>query len=445
MVIREVFEILFYFSTELAAMPEYHASYFDKDHPDPTLYPITINPDIPAPRPNRSNPHTPPHTPTTTLTTTSNTATMNGLEAVLGKDAAAAVKYSRAFEALWTRTAPHEPFLILDDTVQLKLREYLEKFPIECYSPPDTALIVVDNKKYKAREILGYFRRGVQLVDYPKETGRMTIDTVSTIKNFTPTGAVRKIPPGKISKLVHPDLHLENYTNAILQVGLVGSEQAHAAERTKIRKRRLKIPPHDNSGYKSESKTKKESPPILHSHSTTKETLEDPSTIKLEGIASFCGAFDKKIPGHLNFPYDESAAAAAAAMMTSSRSMTDLNMNISSQGISPHGGGGGTNHLTALEEAYLEDKNVKEAGAGVLSNSSGVHGAGGQPGVGTNMAASATGGGQAGSGANTPFETDMNKLKTDGDGSLSSFDFPLPGKCFMSSFLSLKYFELRDL
>ena len=32
--------------------------------------------------------------------------------------------------------------------------------------------------------------------------------------------AVRKVPPGKISKLVHPDLHLENYTSYLLPVGV---------------------------------------------------------------------------------------------------------------------------------------------------------------------------------------------------------------------------------
>ena len=178
------------------------------------------------------------------------------------------------------------------------------------------------------------------------------------------TGAVRKIPPGKISKLVHPDLHLENYTNAILQIGIVGADLGpnHTVERTKIRKRRLKIHTNDNT-CNNETKNKKEPP------QNTKE--EDPSTIKLEGIASFCGAFDKKLSGHLNFPYDDSS--------TITRPF-DINLNTSPVGVSPQ-----TN-----EENYFEEKNMKDT--------------------------------------NNTMDSET-KVKDDGEAAPNNFEFPPPGRC----------------
>ena len=46
------------------------------------------------------------------------------------------------------------------------------------------------------------------------------MDTTRTVKKNSVILAVRKVPPGKISKLVHPDLHLENYTSYLLPVGV---------------------------------------------------------------------------------------------------------------------------------------------------------------------------------------------------------------------------------
>lgn len=368
-VIREVFEILYYFSTLLHGLPDYRSAFFDKEFPDTTLYPMVIVSNEPK---RTFNP-------------------LEGIHSILGSESGQ-VKYSRAFEALWTRTVPHEPFLILDDMMQLKLREYLEKCPIECFSPPETAIIVVDNKKYKAREILGYFRRGVQFVDYPKETGRMIIDTVSTLKNFSLTGAVRKIPPGKISKLVHPDLHLENYTNAILQIGVVGSDlQNQTMERTKIRKRRLKIHSTD-SNSNSETKNKKES-----SHNTKEE---DPSTIKLEGIASFCGAFDKKLSGHLNFPYDDSA--------TITRPF-DLNLNTSAIQTTPP---------TNMEDAEVDEKNIKNTHHNHNINNNNNN--------------------------NNNNTESVTKVKEDSEEVPTTFDFPPPGK-YICSFYIYEVLRLSEI
>ena len=275
-VIREVFEVLYNFSTKLSVIPEYNSKFFDTTVLDSTLYPISTN--------NNNNNNTENKKTVDNFTIAKSLPNCDSFN----------IKYSRVFEALWTHTAPHEPFLILNDTMQLKLREYLEQFPIESYAPPEHAIIVVDNKKYKARETLGYFRRGVQLVDYSKDLGGTVVDTVSTLINVTMTSAVRKIPPGKISKLVHPDLHLENYTNAILQIGSVVDSLSGqtALPRVKGRKRRSKFPSNEGTN-KKEMKIKEEFNANIE---------ESPSTEKLQSIASFC----ENLPGSISFDQSES-------------------------------------------------------------------------------------------------------------------------------------------
>lgn len=196
------------------------------------------------------------------------------------------IKYSRAFQALWTRTAPCEPLVILDDHSQVSLREYFERFPIEVHSPSNETLIVVDEKKYKARNILGFFRRGVQLVDYSKDTGSMVIDTISTVRNVSATSAVRKIPPGRISKLVHPELHLENYTNTITQVGFEhadGGPDQGTLSKPKARRRRMNkhrsLDGFNSSGVKDEKVKKR------RKHSD-KQKLEDDDDSKSGNLLS---------------------------------------------------------------------------------------------------------------------------------------------------------------
>lgn len=96
--------------------------------------------------------------------------------------------------------------------------EFLESFPIETYCPAKKAIIRICNEDYNAREILGYLRRGTQLVE---QVGNdVVIDTTRTVKSNSTILAVRKVPPGKISKLIHPDLHLETYTSHLLPLGI---------------------------------------------------------------------------------------------------------------------------------------------------------------------------------------------------------------------------------
>ena len=96
--------------------------------------------------------------------------------------------------------------------------EYLENFPIETHCPLDRTIIRIYSEDYNAREILGYLRRGTQLVEQVGDD--VVIDTTRTVKSNSTILAVRKVPPGKISKLVHPGLHLENYTNHLLPFGI---------------------------------------------------------------------------------------------------------------------------------------------------------------------------------------------------------------------------------
>ena len=79
-------------------------------------------------------------------------------------------------------------------------------------------MIRASGHEYKARDILGYLRRGSQLVE--QVDNEVVIDTTRTVKSDAVILAVRKVPPGKISKLVHPDLHLENYTGFLLPIGV---------------------------------------------------------------------------------------------------------------------------------------------------------------------------------------------------------------------------------
>ena len=100
----------------------------------------------------------------------------------------------------------------------LFLGQYLETFPVETHCPAEKTIIRICNEDYNAREILGYLRRGTQLVE---QVGKdVVIDTTRTVKSNSTILAVRKVPPGKISKLVHPSLHLENYTNYLLPLGI---------------------------------------------------------------------------------------------------------------------------------------------------------------------------------------------------------------------------------
>ena len=79
-------------------------------------------------------------------------------------------------------------------------------------------MIRILNEDYNARDVLGYLRRGTQLVE---QIGHeVLIDTTRTVKANSTILAVRKVPPGKISKLIHPELHLENYTSYLLPLGI---------------------------------------------------------------------------------------------------------------------------------------------------------------------------------------------------------------------------------
>ena len=291
-VIREVFEVLFQLgstNSEHSAIPEYKELFFCNPESDSALLPLTLQQAV------KKN-----------LADEDESATKNdeSAENVSSKDQnnngcsnddeednddnfkQSEIKYSRAFQALWTRTAPCEPLVILDDHSQVSLREYFERFPIEVHSPSNETLIVVDEKKYKARNILGFFRRGVQLVDYSKDTGSMVIDTISTVRNVSATSAVRKIPPGRISKLVHPELHLENYTNTITQVGFENTDGGHDQgnlSKPKARRRRMNkhrsLDGFNSSGVK-EDKVKKR-----RKHSE-KHKLEDDDDCKTTGMLS---------------------------------------------------------------------------------------------------------------------------------------------------------------
>lgn len=233
-------------TNESQTLPEYNASFFNKPESDASLTPLTL--ESPRRKPLEdvsSNEESPEEKDQNNNDEKETITSQNNNDDVTVEFSHSDVKYSRAFKALWTRTAPHEPYIVVEvdeSSAQMKLREYFEKYPIEVYAPSNDTIIVVDEKKYKARNILGFFRRGVQLVDYSKDSGSMVIDTISTIRNVSPTSAVRKIPPGRISKLVHPELHLENYTNAIVQVGLNGAEMntCQGVKTPKIRRRRAK-------------------------------------------------------------------------------------------------------------------------------------------------------------------------------------------------------------
>lgn len=85
------------------------------------------------------------------------------------------------------------------------------------HCPPERTIIQICNEDYNARDVLGYLRRGTQLVE--QIGNEVVIDTTTTVKANSTILAVRKVPPGKISKLVHPDLHLENYTSYLLPLG----------------------------------------------------------------------------------------------------------------------------------------------------------------------------------------------------------------------------------
>ena len=345
-VIREVFEILFHLSSAHDAVPEYTPEFFNKKVADKTLRRVVIKTssndenktsseeeiktssseeefderqhnhplNVKTENENTTVTNNPPFDQNNNNDVTNNKTDLNNdSKNTFSSSLLDNVKYSRAFEALWTHSAPPEPVLTLADNVELKLRVYLEKYPIEVYAPPDEAVIAVDGKKYKARNILGYFRRGVQLVDYSKDTGSMVIDTLSTLRNVSPTSAVRKIPPGRISKLVHADLHLENYTNVILQIGHTDNEEERllsAAKTPRMRRKRVSKS-HTSGDTPKDEKTTKRKRAVKTS---PKEEPHDPATPlhealstdvleihpalrmtagneKLESIESFCHSF----------------------------------------------------------------------------------------------------------------------------------------------------------
>ncbi|XP_047143148.1 uncharacterized protein LOC124817314 [Hydra vulgaris] len=264
-VIREVFEVIYHLSLYLPELPEFHSSFFDKPNSDQTLFSIDL-PNSPFVKPKDSK------------------EPKKQAKDILKENA----NYSRVFEALWNRLAPHQPFLILSENVQVKLQDYFEEFPLELFAPPEHAVIVVDKKKFKAREVLGYFRRGVQLVDYSKDTGSTVIDTVSTLRNFSITSAVRKIPPGKISKLVHIDLHLENYTNPIIEINNDNARDFSPMTKVKNRKRKIKA-------YKPNNIKK------VTDDSKSIETSE--SNIKLQSISTFCNSLASENHNNLGNDY----------------------------------------------------------------------------------------------------------------------------------------------
>eukprot|EP00794_Sanderia_malayensis_P008849 gene8849-9797_t len=159
---------------------------------------------------------------------------------------------SVAFEALWTQRSVEEPFVILLDKTKCKLGEYLEMFPLETHCPPEKTEMIVCNQKYNAKEILGYLRRGTQLVEQHGDD--VIVDTTRTVKTNSVILAVRKVPPGKISKLVHPDLHLETYTGFLLPIGMEQpvKSKRHASRSAKAKRRASTTQSKDDVICKSE-------------------------------------------------------------------------------------------------------------------------------------------------------------------------------------------------
>ena len=146
------------------------------------------------------------------------------------------IKRSVAFEALWTDRAPDKPYVTLHDGTNLAFGEYFERYPLETYCPSGKTVLVVEGKNYKLKDVLGYLRRGVQLVEYIGSNP--VVDTTRTIKKDALVVAVRKVPPGKISKMIHPELHLENYSLHLLPIGI---KQPQKAKKSKTNKRKRKI------------------------------------------------------------------------------------------------------------------------------------------------------------------------------------------------------------
>ena len=293
-VIREVFEVLFQLgssNSELSTIPEYRELFFCKPEADKALLPLTLeNPEKKAVTMNHEKEPTEDNGDIESASKDQNNNGCTNTEANSDNFKQSDIKYSRAFQALWTRTAPCEPLVVLDDQSQVSLREYFERFPIEVHAPSDETMIVVNEKKYKARNILGFFRRGVQLVDYSKDTGSMVIDTISTVRNVSATSAVRKIPPGRISKLVHPELHLENYTNTITQVGFEhvdGGPDQGTLSKPRARRRRMKhksLDGFNRSGVKEEKMKKRRKHSDKHqSHQKLEDDDGDCKTSLLPG------------------------------------------------------------------------------------------------------------------------------------------------------------------
>ena len=302
-VIREVFEILYHISNNTENIPDYSSKYFDKPESDPLLQPIKFMEECrekerelsgekekmkedntenqnESKEPKESNgaKKTNEKTESNEIKQLNETKESNKIE--FDK---ACVRYSRAFQALWKRLSPVEPYLILEGNTELKFGSYLERYPLELHAPSNETIIVVDGKKYRAKDVLGFFRRGVQIVDYSKDDG-VVVDTVSTIRNFTINGAVRKIPPGKISKLIHQDLHLENYTHTILEIGQDPSEvppRLPVVAKIRTRKRKSK------QSQDQISKANKE--PHISTEPISINT-NDLSSKRINSVASFCEA-----------------------------------------------------------------------------------------------------------------------------------------------------------
>lgn len=302
-VIREVFEILYHISTNTENIPDYNSEYFDKPESDPLLQPIKFMQECrdkeseasgekekmmedntekqnDSKEPNDSNGPKETNEKTKSNETKEPNKTKESSKIEFDK---ASVRYSRAFEALWKRLSPVEPYLILEENTELKFGSYLERYPLELHAPSNETIIVVDGKKYRAKDVLGFFRRGVQIVDYSKDDG-VVVDTVSTIRNFTVNGAVRKIPPGKISRLIHQDLHLENYTHTILEIGQDPSDvppRLPVVAKIRTRKRKSK------QSQDQISKANKE--PHISTEPISINT-NDLSSKRINSVASFCEA-----------------------------------------------------------------------------------------------------------------------------------------------------------
>ena len=160
--------------------------------------------------------------------------------------------------------------------------QYLENFPVETHCPAEKTIIRICSEDYNAREILGYLRRGTQLVE---QVGKdVVIDTTRTVKSNSTILAVRKVPPGKISKLVHPSLHLENYTSYLLPLGIKQPLKGRKGPGRSTRAKRKSSITKEEVTIKTEPQSPSVSSPLLSLNSFEDSIASPPpeKTIRLE-------------------------------------------------------------------------------------------------------------------------------------------------------------------